>query len=320
MRVLVTHAAGVLGFHTARRLAAEGHTVHAQLEPDSPIDEARAHALSKVNGIHLRDEPVEWSVDALRRIRPEIIVHFVRLPSATASAPLAADAASHALAVFPHLLDAALEIGTQHLLLGSSVAVYGASDKLPFGTEQLVDRHYSLRGAVFRSLELVAHAFAHAHSLPVTALRYFSVYGPWGDPALPPMSYLRALRANLPVELVDGGQLRRDFVYVDDAVESTVRALERVPDAMGELPQFAVHNVGTGNPTPLVRALELCEQITGRTAERVEVPVPRTDVPHTWADVRSLQQTYGFRPRTPLSEGLTETAHWLEQPEATAWR
>lgn len=319
MRVLVTEASSFLGFHVVLRLLQEGWVVDALLAggdrrvrtlPVEPLTTAGAR-------VHTSGAPA----DVVAECRPDAVVHLAAVDLlAGADRSRSAGVAGAELQSFTSLLDACCRARVGHLVLGSSAQVYGGNDKLPFGSEQPIDRPLSMSGALPRAEELLAHAVSHAEGLPVTALRFFSLYGPYGPPDEPPLGYARALLAGAPVPLAGGGQLRRDFVFVEDAAEVVMRAVERAPEPLTQGPRFAVHNVGSGTPTPLSRVLELVEAAVGATAVRAEAPVPPTVPEHTWADVRELQQSYGYRPHTPLAKGLAATVEWLRSEAGAAWR
>ncbi len=324
MRVLVTDAAGFLGFHLVRRLVAEGHEVLGVLFPEDAADPhtpARASLLEGA-GIRLkRASTPEHAAAHLSVFRPRVLVHLPLVPrNELREGPVAARWAGLELALYTSLLAESLAQGTEHVVLGSGAGVYGAGEKLPFAVDTPLDRPLGLRAATARSAENLSHAFAHAHGQPVTSLRFFSLYGPYGVATQAPLQFALRLLEREKVALYEGGGLRRDFVYVDDAVEVLVRAVERTPEGGEGVPPFALHNVGTGTPTPVTRVLELVEARIGRAAEREEVPLPRTSLHHTWADVRELQQAYGLRPGTPLSDGVGRTVDWLLSEEGAPWR
>ncbi len=321
MRVLVTDAAGFLGFHLLQRLRADGHEVVGAIGPDfHPQSAARLARLESLGFTVRRAELPAL----LAEHRPDTVVHLSLIPRNELPDPqLAARQAGLDLGEFGGLLGAGCAQGVKHVVLGSGAGVYGAGEKLPFAVDTPLHRPLGMCAATERAAELFAHAFAHAHGLPVTVLRFFSLYGPWGNDSQAPMRFARALLSREPVPLPDGGALRRDFVYVDDAVEVLSRAVERIPEGdpeANDAPPFAVHNVGTGNPSPLMRVLELVEARLGRAAQREEIPLPRTSLNHTWADVRELQQAYGFRPSIALAEGVARTVDWMLSDEAAAWR
>lgn len=313
MRVLVTHASDFLGFHLVHRLVKEGHQPLAVLHPDPGDGWAmqRAERLPEVD----RAEAASPSALAtsVTRFRPEVVVY---LGFTARDADLSATDAGAHLAEYGELLDVSRQHGVRHLVLGSGASIYGVGDKLPFGAAQPLDRPVSFEGAAQRSAELLSQAFAHKHRFPIAALRFFTVYGPWGRSGQAPLRFARAIAQGQAVTLRDEGQPRRDFVFIDDAVEVMLRAVERAPDATEGAPAFAVHNVGSGSPSPVSQLLALVEQALGATAARVDAPADdpavADELAHTWADVRDLQHAYGFRPRTPLAEGVRQTVAWLE--------
>lgn len=312
MRVLVIGAAEFLGLHLVRRLSAEGQEVHAHVEPRDEASEARRAALPQ-QGMTLYDSMT--AAELVRRVRPETIVVLGSPPERVADS-------GRALSTFCELLEAARDVDGAHVVFESSAEVYGVNDTLPFGVAQLLERPVSLEGALHRSQELLAQTFSFQTGLPSTALRFFSVYGPFGPPHQAVFAFARALAAGAPVALHAGGQMRRDFTFVDDAVEVLVRAIERPPEPNPEarMGAYAAHNVGTGTPTPVSRLVDLIEAKLGKRAERQETEAPKSAMPHTWADVRELQLSYGFRPRTALAEGVSKTLDWWLSEPPQPWR
>jgi UDP-glucuronate 4-epimerase len=208
---------------------------------------------------------------------------------------------------FVGLLECCRRYSVRHVLYASSSSVYGGNTKVPFSEEDIVDTPVSLYAATKRSDELIAQVYARIYGIPLTGLRFFTVYGPWGRPDMAPMLFSRAILAGEPIRVFNGGDMERDFTYVDDIVDAVVRLLDKVPT--GSVPS-EVYNIGCGRPVSLMTFIRTLEASLGRKAELDMQPMQPGDVPRTWADTTKLQQKIGFRPRVPLEEGVGHFARW----------
>ncbi len=216
---------------------------------------------------------------------------------------------------FTNILEGCRHNGCRHLLYASSSSVYGANTRMPFSVHDNVDHPLSFYGATKKANELMAHAYAHLFGLPATGLRFFTVYGPWGRPDMAMWIFTDAIMAGRPIALFNHGNMRRDFTYVDDVVEAVVRLVERVPAAnpawSGEAPDpgssaapWRIYNIGNNNPVELLEVVRLLEEAIGKKAKRELLPMQPGDVPETYADVDDLMRDVGFRPSTPIAEGI----------------
>jgi UDP-glucuronate 4-epimerase len=207
------------------------------------------------------------------------------------------------------------------LLYASTSSAYGANTKLPFRTSDNVDHPISLYAATKKANELMAHSYAHLFGLPTTGLRFFTVYGPWGRPDMAMWLFTSAILEDRPIKLFNGGNMRRDFTYVDDVVESVVRLVHKPatpnPDWSGDAPDPAssaapwrVFNIGNSQSVELMDVVTLIEQALGRKAKRELLPMQPGDVPDTFADVSALERAVGFRPKTPIAEGVRQFVDW----------
>jgi UDP-glucuronate 4-epimerase len=214
--------------------------------------------------------------------------------------------------------------GCRHLVYASSSSVYGGNTRVPFSTSDNVDHPLSLYGATKKANELMAHAYAHLFRLPATGLRFFTVYGPWGRPDMAMWLFADAIMAGRPIRLFNHGQMRRDFTYVDDVVEAVVRLVPKPaapnPDWSGMAPDPAtsnapwhVYNIGNNSPVEVLDVVRLIEDGLGKKALREMLPMQPGDVPETCADVTDLERAVGFRPKTPISEGVRRFLDWLKQ-------
>ncbi|MFW6180108.1 MAG: NAD-dependent epimerase [Spirochaetota bacterium] len=219
------------------------------------------------------------------------------------------------------LLEACRARPPRHLVFASTSSVYGANTAMPYSVHHNADHPLSLYGATKKAGEMIAHTYAHLHGLPVTCLRFFTVYGPWGRPDMAYFSFTRDILAGRPITVYNRGDMKRDFTYIDDIVEGVCRVLERPPapdpgwdrtrpDPAGSFAPYRVYNIGRGEPVGLDEFIGLLERALGRKAERRPAPMPPGDVPATWADVSDLARDTGFSPRTGLAEGINRFVDW----------
>jgi UDP-glucuronate 4-epimerase len=212
----------------------------------------------------------------------------------------------------------------KHLVFASSSSVYGANTKMPFSVHDNVDHPLSLYAATKKSNELAAHAYAHLYGLPVTGLRFFTVYGPWGRPDMAYFSFTRKILAGEPIEVFNNGDHARDFTYIDDIIEGIVRTADRIaepdPKWNGDAPDpsrsnapYRIYNIGNNNPVALMDFIATIEKATGRQAKKVFAPLQPGDVAKTFADIDDLVRDVGFRPSTPLADGIEKFVAWYRK-------
>jgi UDP-glucuronate 4-epimerase len=221
---------------------------------------------------------------------------------------------------FLNVLEGCRHAGCRHLIYASSSSVYGANSRVPFRTADNVDHPLSLYGATKKANELMAHAYAHLFALPATGLRFFTVYGPWGRPDMAMWLFTDAIMQGRPIKLFNNGQMRRDFTYIDDAVEAVVRLIPRPPAPnpawSGEDPAtsrapWRVYNIGNSLPVEVTEVVRLIEEALGKPAVRELLPMQPGDVPQTCADASDLARAVGFRPNTPIGEGVRRFVDWF---------
>lgn len=326
--ILVTGAAGFIGFHVARRLLADGHVVvgldNMSAYYDVALKEARCAELSKSENFTFA------RIDLADRLAMKELFERHRFPYVV---NLAAQAGVRYSLIDPHayidaniqgfvnVLEGCRHNGCKHLLYASSSSVYGANTKLPFSTSDNVDHPISLYAATKKANELMAHSYAHLFGLPTTGLRFFTVYGPWGRPDMAMWLFVSAILEGRPIKLFNQGNMRRDFTFVDDVVESVVRlvpkAAVRNPAWSGETPDPAssaapwqVFNIGNSQSVELLDVVALLEDALGKKAERELLPMQPGDVPDTFADVTALERAVGFRPKTPIADGVRRFVDW----------
>jgi UDP-glucuronate 4-epimerase len=222
---------------------------------------------------------------------------------------------------FAHVLEACRQQGVRHLVYASSSSVYGGNQLLPFSEQHPVNHPVSLYAATKRANELMAHSYSHLYGLPATGLRFFTVYGPWGRPDMAPMLFARAILAGEPIRVFNHGAMERDFTYIDDIVAGVIRCLDKpatanpnfdplAPDPATAAAPHRLFNIGNSQPVPLLRFIEVLEQELGRAAIRDLQPLQPGDVPSTAADTRALEAWVGFRPTTPIEDGIARFAAW----------
>lgn len=326
-RALVTGAAGFIGLHLCERLLADGFAVtglDAMADaPDPRLQEARAARLLAHPAFGLvrgRVEEPGLVRDCLARTGPgTALVHL----AAQAGVRRSIDAprpyvASNLLGAF-EVLEAARAHPPAHLLLASTSSVYGANERMPYAETDRTDAPLSFYAATKKAGEAMAHAYAHLYGLPVTAFRFFTVYGPWGRPDMALFGFTKAVLEGRPIDLFNGGDMRRDFTYVGDLVEAIRRLIDAPPargaplgpeDSLSPAAPFRVVNIGGGEPVRLLDFVAAIEAATGRPALRRLRPMQPGDVPATWADGTLLRRLTGFEPRTRVPEGVRAFVDW----------
>ncbi len=316
--VLVTGAAGFIGMHVARKLLAQGVRVHGvdSLDPyyDVSLKEARLRELAGLPGyaferLDLADGEATARLFGVGGFSH--VVHLAAQPGVRHSLTHPAAYLTNNIGAFGNVLEGCRHGRVAHLVYASSSSVYGASRELPFTEEQRTDHPLSLYAATKCANELMAYSYSHLFALPVTGLRFFTVYGPWGRPDMSPMLFTKAILAGTPIRVFNEGRMQRDFTYVDDIVEGVVRILVRPasPAADGG-PPTALYNIGNNQTIELNEFITTLEALLGRTAVRDLQPMQPGDVPSTYASIARLEAATGFTPRTPLASGLAHFVAW----------
>ena len=317
MRILVTGVAGFIGMHCAERLAARGHEVIGLDNLNSyysvELKEARLARLGGLAGV--RTERLDLAdAAALEQLvaaaKPERVLHLAAQAGVRYSLENPAAYVQSNLVGFANLLEACRRHPPQHLVYASSSSVYGANRKLPWSESDDVDRPISLYAATKRSNELMAHVYSHLFGIPTTGLRYFTVYGPWGRPDMSPILFAQAIMQGRPIRMFNHGDMQRDFTYIDDVAEGTVRVLERIPS---ENPPWALFNIGNHRPIALPDYIAALETALGKKALTESAEMQPGDVQATYADTERLSRATGFAPSTPLEQGLAEFATWFKR-------
>jgi UDP-glucuronate 4-epimerase len=336
MTVLITGAAGFIGYHLSQRLLREGTPVVGfdNLNPyyDPNLKRARLAQLQATaqrtgTPFQLIEADLEDQAavqQAFSAHQPRRVVNLaaqagVRYSIENPSAYIQAN-----LVGFGYILEGCRHHGVEHLVYASSSSVYGGNTRMPFSEHQSVDHPVSLYAASKKANELMAHTYSHLYGLPATGLRFFTVYGPWGRPDMALFLFTKAMLEGRPIQVFNHGQMVRDFTYIDDIVESLVRLLNKPAaldpsfDALQPNPATSwaphrVFNIGNSNPTPLMAYIEAVEQALGVTAEKELLPMQQGDVPATAADTSALEAWVGFKPNTPVQEGVARFVAWYRQ-------
>jgi UDP-glucuronate 4-epimerase len=333
-KILVTGAAGFIGFHTARRLLARGETVigldnvneyySVQLKLDR-LQQLEVEAANSSRGdwrfikLDLADrEPLARLFESERF---DLVVNLAAQAGVRYSLSNPGAYVNSNLLGFTNILEGCRHAGVKHLVYASSSSVYGANTHMPFSVHQNVDHPVSLYAATKKANELMAHTYSHLFRLPTTGLRFFTVYGPWGRPDMALFLFTRAILAGRPIDVFNHGRMRRDFTYIDDIVEGVVRVMDRIPrpdpnwtsarpDPGTSSAPYRVYNIGNNQPVELLEMISLVEQCLGRTAQKNLLPMQAGDVPETYADVDDLVRDTGFKPRTALKDGIARFIEW----------
>jgi len=337
VRYLITGTAGFIGFHLAKRLLDDGHFVTGfdGMTPyyDVRLKERRHAILARSNGFR----PVIGMLEdkaALDRAadlgEPDVIVHLAAQAGVRYSLENPKAYVDSNLTGSFNVLELARTVKPQHLLLASTSSIYGANEKVPFAETDRADEPMTIYAATKKSMELMAHSYAHLHQVPTTAFRFFTVYGPWGRPDMALFKFVDAILNGRPIEIYGEGRMSRDFTYVDDLVEAIVRLMRVVPaqenrvpaDAAGDTlsrhAPFRIVNIGGGQPVELMRFVETVEAAVGKQAIRVMLPMQQGDVPRTFAAPDLLQALTGFTPTISVEDGVKRFVDWYRAEMTTA--
>jgi UDP-glucuronate 4-epimerase len=331
MRILVTGAAGFIGYHTAERLLARGDEVvgldNLNDYYDVRLKHARLARLQERAGFsfHRVDLADQAAMNALFRAeQPTAVIHLAAQAGVRYSLTDPHAYVRSNLTGFLHVLEGCRHHGTEHLVYASTSSVYGADTAMPFSERTGGGHPLSLYAATKRSNELMAHSYSHLFGIPVSGLRFFTVYGPWGRPDMALFLFTKAILAGEPIEVFNQGRMQRDFTYVDDIVEGVIRVCDRpaqpntdwdgdAPDASSSPAPWRIYNIGNSRPTELLRYIEVLERCLGRTAERKMMGMQPGDVPATWADTSLLQEAVGYKPDTSIEVGVARFVGWYRE-------
>lgn len=328
--ILVTGAAGFIGFHLAARLIREGHEVvgldNLNDYYDPSLKRARLARLTAPNftfaQIDLQDAAAIAELFASRKFTR--VVHLAAQAGVRYSLTNPHAYIESNITGFLNILEGCRHNAVGHLVYASSSSVYGANTRQPFSEHDAVDHPVSLYAATKKSNELMAHTYAHLFGVPTTGLRFFTVYGPWGRPDMALFKFTRGILAGEPIDVYNHGQMVRDFTYVDDVIESLYRIIDKpaqpdprwsgdAPDPATSNAPYRVFNIGNNTPVSLMTYIHALEESLGRKAQINFLPMQPGDVPSTMADVRELAEAVDFRPRTSVEEGIRRFVAWYRE-------
>ena len=326
--ILVTGAAGFIGYHVARHLLERGDSVlglddlndyydvrlkEARLAQLSPFKQFRFVKADIADRALMATLFTDHAVNAVVHLAAQAGVRYsLTNPHVYVDSNLVG---------FMNILEACRHARIRHLVFASSSSVYGGNTKMPFSVHDNVDHPVSLYAVTKKANELMAHSYAHLYGLPCTGLRFFTVYGPWGRPDMALFLFTKAILDGKPIDVFNFGKMRRDFTYVDDVTEGVVRVLDRpaqpnaqwsgeAPDPSSSRAPYKLYNIGNNSPVGLMQCIEVLEHHLGRKAEKNMLPLQPGDVPETWADVGDLVRDVGFKPSTPIEVGIERFVKW----------
>jgi UDP-glucuronate 4-epimerase len=326
--ILVTGAAGFIGFHLSLRLLHDGHRVigidnlsdyYAVTLKQDRLTQLKDFANFSFHQLDLADrQGIEGLFD---RYDFEVVVNLAAQAGVRYSLQNPRAYIDSNLTGFGNILEGCRHHKIEHLVYASSSSVYGANTKMPFSVHDNVDHPVSLYAATKKANELMAHTYSHLYGIPTTGLRFFTVYGPWGRPDMAPVLFTKAILAGVPIDVFNYGKMQRDFTYIDDIVEGIVRVMTKIPQPnplwTGDRPDpgtskapYKIYNIGNSHPVELLTFIETIEQCLGKTAQKNLLPLQAGDVVATYADVDDLIQAVGFRPQTSIQTGIARFIEW----------
>jgi len=332
MRFLITGTAGFIGFHLAKRLLDEGHFV-VGLDAmtsyyDIALKEKRHAILARSNGFkpfiaYLEDKAA--LDDAIALAEPDVIIHLAAQAGVRYSLENPRSYVDSNVVGSFNIIEACRHLQPKHLLLASTSSIYGSNEKVPFAESDKADEPMTIYAATKKSMELMAHSYAHLFRVPTTAFRFFTVYGPWGRPDMALFKFVDAMRNDKPIDIYGEGKMSRDFTYIDDLIESIVRLTAVIPseenrvapeiatDTLSAHAPFRIVNIGGGQPVELMRFVETIEEVLGKPAIRNMLPMQPGDVPRTFAAPDLLEALTGFKPSIGLDIGVRRFVEWYNE-------
>ena len=331
MKILVTGAAGFIGFHTSELLLSRGDEVigldNLNDYYDVSLKEARLAKLSGRPGFrfHRLELSDRAGMEALfAQEKPQRVIHLAAQAGVRYSIQNPHAYVDSNLVGFMNILEGCRHHGVEHLVYASSSSVYGANTTMPFSVHHTVDHPLSLYAATKKANELMAHTYSHLYRLPTTGLRFFTVYGPWGRPDMAMFLFTKAILAGQPIDVFNQGKMRRDFTYIDDIVQGVVRTCDRLasvnPNCNGAAPDpgtssapYRIYNIGNNQPAELMHVIDCLEKTIGKTVEKRMLPMQAGDVPATYADVDALTEAVDFKPATPIELGIERFIAWYRE-------
>jgi len=328
MKVLVTGAAGFIGFHLAKRLLEEGTSVYGIDNLNPYYDPALKHDRLKILGPYgnFRFEQLDLTDrTGMERLFKDgvfdVVVHLAAQAGVRYSIDNPHSYIDSNLVGFLHILEGCRHTSVSHLVYASSSSVYGANVKMPFSVHDNVDHPISLYAATKKANELMAHTYASLYGIPCTGLRFFTVYGPWGRPDMALFKFTKAIVEDSVIDIYNYGDMKRDFTYIDDIVEGIVRVMSLAPKPDGKwdasradpgtsFSPYRIYNIGGSHPVELMHFIDALENELGRKARKNMLPLQKGDVKETVADVVDLEEATHFRPQIPVEEGIRRFVEW----------
>lgn len=329
-KVLITGAAGFIGFHLSKKLVALGLTVTGLDNLNDyysvQLKEDRIAILSKSTNFHFLKADLcdkELMIETFEREKFDYVVNLAAQPGVRYSLENPDAYISSNIIGFQNLLEACRKFPVKHLIFASSSSVYGANTKMPFSVTDNVDHPISLYAATKKANELVAHTYAHLFKIPSTGLRFFTVYGPWGRPDMALFMFTKAIIENKPIDVYNYGKMKRDFTYIDDIVEAIVALLPKPPqpnlkwdsnkpDPSTSFAPYKLYNIGNNQPVELTTFINSLEEALGKKAKINLLPIQDGDVLATYANIDGLIKDIKFKPKTSLKEGITSFVDWYK--------
>jgi UDP-glucuronate 4-epimerase len=320
MKILVTGAAGFIGYHLAQRLLSQGQQVYGIDNLNDYYDvnlkkarlaQLQSHSEFTFQQLDLSDRAGISQLFQNQKI--DRVVHLAAQAGVRYSLDNPHAYADSNLMGFLNILEGCRHSKIEHLVFASSSSVYGNNTKVPFAVSDNVDHPISLYAATKKANELMAHSYSHLYNLPITGLRFFTVYGPWGRPDMAYFKFVKAIAENKPIDVYNFGKMQRDFTYIDDVIEGIVRVIEKPPQSDSETSSavpYKIYNIGNNSPVELLTFIEVVEAAMGKTAVKNLFPMQPGDVLSTYADVDDLMADVGFKPITPIEEGIRQFVEW----------
>lgn len=318
MNLLITGAAGFIGFNVCRALLLQGHHVTGidNLNDYYPVE-------LKMDRLKLLEEFTQFRFycadifdrdklfEVFSSVQPGRVIHLAAQAGVRYSLQNPHSYVDSNLVGFVNILEACRQNQTGHLVFASSSSVYGANKKVPFSTNDAVDKPVSLYAATKRANELMAYTYSHLYRIPCTGLRFFTVYGPWGRPDMAYFTFTKAILEGTPIQVYNHGHMQRDFTYIDDIVKGILSVTEVIPQGNSEDgAPWQLFNIGNNKPVELNYFIQILEQLTGKKAIKEYLPMQPGDVPQTYADITALNRATGFSPSTTIEEGLKKFVEW----------
>jgi len=328
MKIILTGAAGFIGYHVAEKLIKEGHTVtgidNLNDYYDVNLKKDRLQLLQKYTQFSFYQEDIADSnkiTEIFEKVQPRRVIHLAAQAGVRYSITNPHAYGTSNLTGFLNILEACRNLKVEHLVYASSSSVYGANTSKPFKVSDNVDHPVSLYAATKKANELMAHSYSHLYGMPCTGLRFFTVYGPWGRPDMAYFLFTKAILEGKPIKVFNEGNMKRDFTWIGDIVEGVTRITAKLPQPNPEwngnspLPgssyaPYRIYNIGNNKPVRLMEFINTLENILGKEAEKELLPMQPGDVEETYADIDDLAADAGYRPNTPLKEGLEKFVSW----------